>query len=68
MSVELHPQYLFDESGEPQTVLLSYSEYLALLEELEDLTDSAILKGRLRNAGQPVPLRQVMQELDGIEE
>jgi hypothetical protein len=63
MSVELHPQYLYDEEGKPKMVLLSYAEYVAVLEELEDLQDAATLAERVRNAGEPEALEDVVREL-----
>lgn len=64
MSVEIHPQYLFDEDGEPQSVLLSFAEFRAMLEELEDTADLKALETAMANAKGARPLADVFAELD----
>jgi hypothetical protein len=65
MSVDLHPHYLYDEQGKPKLVLLSYDEYVAMVEELEDQIDSRILAERVTNAGTPIPLEDLIAQLEG---
>jgi hypothetical protein len=36
MSIDLHPQYLVDESGERKLVVLSMAEFQALIAQLEE--------------------------------
>ena len=37
MTVDLHPRFIVDETGNRESVLLPYSEFESLLEDLEDL-------------------------------
>jgi hypothetical protein len=43
MSVEVHPQFLVDAEGKPQSVLLSIAEYEALMDRIEDFEDALIV-------------------------
>jgi hypothetical protein len=40
---ELHPQYLLDDSGKRQSVVLSVEEYEALVERIEAYEDAQLL-------------------------
>lgn len=40
------PRYVYAEPGKPSDVILSYSEFQALLERLEDLYDLAVVAER----------------------
>jgi len=62
MSVKLHPQYVLDDQGQRKSVVLDYSEFEEILELLRDQIDLAILEERIKNAGAPIPLRQVIAE------
>ncbi len=41
--MKLHPQYVVDEKGQPCSVLLSIEEYRELLENAQDVIDSALI-------------------------
>jgi hypothetical protein len=41
MSVEVHPQFVVDAEGKPQSVLLSIEEYYAILARIEELRGQA---------------------------
>ena len=45
---EIHPQYLVDAQGRPQSVLLEMSEFEELLECVQDLFDAQEIE-RLKN-------------------
>ncbi|NQS97959.1 MAG: hypothetical protein HQ591_05855 [candidate division Zixibacteria bacterium] len=47
-TIELHPQFLFDEDGKPKSVLLDYKVYQELLEILEDFGCEEIIQSRLK--------------------
>ncbi len=42
---ELHPQYITDENGERTSVVLTMAEFLALMEDIEDLAVVAERRG-----------------------
>jgi|GEM_PF-1633145 len=47
-SIDLKPQYLMDEDGQPKSVLLDYKVYRELMEILEDFQCEEIIKERLK--------------------
>ena len=44
MSVNIHPQFVYDEKGKKRSVLLSVKEFNALLDELDRITENAKLR------------------------
>jgi hypothetical protein len=62
MSIPAHPRYFYDENGQPQMVLLSYAEYVAMVEELEDQIDSALADKLLQTKTPRRPLREIIAE------
>lgn len=65
---ELHPKFLVDESGEKQAVLLSFAEYEAVLELIEDHSDALALDRAVANATGFRDLDEVIADLqrDGL--
>jgi len=69
MSVEIHPQYLVDESGERTSVLLSIEEFEALIAHMEqDEADLALDAAALDRAAETEtefkPWRQMRDEIE----
>ena len=38
---KMHPQYIIDENGEKTSVIIPFSEFIELLEDIEDLAIAA---------------------------
>jgi hypothetical protein len=54
----LNPEFIIDRNGKKKSVILSFSEYIELLEDLSDLAVVAE-----RRDEESVPFDQVMKEL-----
>lgn len=53
--IELHPQFLLDEAGNPKSVLLDYKVYQELLEILEDFACEDVINERLKEGDVEFP-------------
>lgn len=62
-TIELHPQYVVDESGNRHSVLLSVKEYEHLLDIIEDINDAAALDKAVAGSNDLVDLEQAEAEL-----
>ena len=58
-SPELKPQFVTDERGARVAVLLSMTEYDAIMEILEDLADATVMEERRTERG--IPHAEAMQ-------
>lgn len=63
ISLQLHPQFLVDESQQPTAVLLPIAEWKLLLEQLEELEDVRAYDAAKANQGDSIPLVQAMVEI-----
>lgn len=50
LELDLHPQWVYDEAGQRQSVLLSVADFEALLAALEDAYDSQVLEDAIANS------------------
>jgi hypothetical protein len=66
MLADLHPQYLVDESGQRQSVVLPLAEFEALLAQLDDdyETDVAALESAAESVSEFKPWRQMRDEIE----
>lgn len=53
--IDPHPQYLVDEKGNPQSVLIDYRTYREILEILEDFGCEEIIQQRLNEPDESFP-------------
>ncbi|MFW5800357.1 MAG: DUF6290 family protein [Spirochaetota bacterium] len=62
--MNIKPKYLYNKEGEIQEVLLSYEDFTALIEKIEDLEDLiALREAREKNKDQPYySIEEVMEE------
>jgi ribosomal protein L16/L10AE len=57
-------EYVVDEKGKPTKVLLDIEEYEKLLEAAEDAEDLRALNEARARAGELIPLRQAITEIE----
>ena len=63
-STRLHPQYIKDSAGS-QMVVLSYSEYSSILEEIEDWEDNMLyLQAKNADNRERVPMETAFSEIE----
>ena len=60
----IHPQYVVDDSQEKKAVLLSYQEWLTILEALEELEDIQSYDLAKRDTEPSIPFEQAVREID----
>jgi hypothetical protein len=68
MSVKLEPKVYYDTAGKPESVLLSFEEFKAILDELEDNADLRALEQAMERSEGTISLSDFIAELDADEE
>ena len=61
--IEIHPQFVVDETGERRSVVLSIDEYERLMELIEDLNDAAALDSAIAGSKQLEDFDSVIDDL-----
>jgi len=61
--VAIHPEFLFDEWNKKKAVLLTFSEWEQLLNELEELEDIRAYDQAKANPSEAIPFEDCLREL-----
>jgi hypothetical protein len=64
MSVKLQPKVYYDTHGKPESVLLSFEEFKAILDELEDSADLRALEKAMETSEGTIKLSDFLEELE----
>ena len=64
----LHERYIVDEDGNRQAVVVPWTEWQQVLEALEDLDDIRAYDEAKSYPSDPIPLEQIVRELQDIED
>ena len=62
----LQKQYIEDENGNPAGIILSISEYKAIMSRLEELEDILAYDKAKAEPSDPMPLDEFLKELENI--
>jgi hypothetical protein len=61
--MKISPKFLYNKDGEKEQVLLSYKDFMTLIEKMEDLEDLiALREAREKNKDQPFYTKEEMME------
>lgn len=63
-TIALRPEIILDEEGKPRSVILSIAEYEALLELLEDVSDSIVFDKAVEKSTGLRDLADVVEDLE----
>lgn len=56
--INLHPQYIVDDKGERQAVVVPLAEWRQVLDALEELADIHAYDEAKRQASEPIPFEE----------
>ncbi|MFW5800360.1 MAG: type II toxin-antitoxin system Phd/YefM family antitoxin [Spirochaetota bacterium] len=64
--MKINPKFLYNSDGKKEQVLLSYEDFIALIEKIEDLEDLIILNEAIeRDKDQPrYPIEKLMEKFE----
>ncbi|HEY4761658.1 MAG TPA: hypothetical protein VIH42_13850 [Thermoguttaceae bacterium] len=65
--IVIHPEYLVDEKNQKKAVVLPFSEWQQLLDELEELDDIRAYDQAKTNPSEVIPFEDVVRELESGE-
>jgi hypothetical protein len=65
--VNIHPEYLFDENNKKKAVVLSFSEWQQLLNELEELDDIRAYDQAKANPSEIISFEDSVREIESGE-
>ena len=63
--IELREQYIVDDDGQRQAVILPIGQWKNVLEALEDLEDIRAFDRAKQEASDPIPFEDVIRDLAG---
>jgi PHD/YefM family antitoxin component YafN of YafNO toxin-antitoxin module len=61
--IEIHPEYLVDDENRKKAVLLPFSEWKQLLDELEELDDIRAYDQAKKHPSEAIPLEDCIRKL-----
>ncbi|WP_089730074.1 hypothetical protein [Candidatus Thiosymbion oneisti] len=62
--IELHPDYIVDEDLNRRAVILPYSEWENIIEEMEELDDIRAYDEAKTKANETIPFEQAVKEIE----
>lgn len=62
--LSVHPQYITDATGKKISVVLSMKDYLAIMEELDDLQDIKLYDDAKKSGEPSIPIDEAFQMIE----
>jgi len=62
--IELHPDYIIDENSNSKAVIIPYSEWQQIIEEMEKLDDIGAYDKAKTEADETIPFEQAVKEIE----
>ncbi len=61
--IEVHPEYIVDENSNRKAVIIPFSEWENLIEEMEELEDIRAYDAAKSEEGDTIPFEQAVNEI-----
>ena len=61
--IKVHPEYIVDEEPNKRAVVIPYTEWVSLIEEVEELDDIRAYDAAKSEKGECIPFEQAINEI-----